>query len=63
MNILHFTGEGYGMMEGIEEYVVIVEDSENFEEHKAPNFILESVTEIADVPSSFPVGKNLVPQD
>ena len=62
MKILHFTGQGYGEMEGIDEYVVVIEDSGNVEEQRAPNFILESETEIEDLPSSFPFNFTLIKQ-
>jgi len=62
MKILHFMGEGKGMMSGISEYVIITENDEKNEQFKAPGFYLESETEIDDLPTSFPINQNLIPE-
>ena len=42
--LLHFTGEGHGMMSGVQEYIVLVEDDltdTECEDHAAPGFTLD----------------------
>ena len=62
MKLLHFMGEGYGVMSGIDEYVVFTENGESINEHKAPGFYLESETEIDDLPTVFPTETVLIPK-
>lgn len=65
MRVLHFTGEGKGWMKGIEEYVIVTDETvldSPIEDEIAPGFKLESETEIEDLPHSFPTETMLVPQ-
>lgn len=67
MRILHFTGKGYGFMEGVTEYVVLIEDDEDVDEQACPGFKLESNTlvksVITEMPTGLPMGSSLVPRD
>ena len=64
MRVLHFMGKGKGWMEGIEEYVIVTDETvvdSPIEDEIAPGFKLESETEIEDLPSSFPTETTLIP--
>jgi len=68
MRILHFAlneGEERGIwMKGVEEYVIITDESEEdrpIEDDRARGFALESQTEIEELPCSFPVNTTLIP--
>jgi len=57
-------GGATGWMKGIEEYVIITDESEEerpVEDDRAPDFALESQIEIEDLPLSFPVNTTLIP--
>jgi len=58
--LLHFRGEGYAAMAGVREYVYVLEEEDEEAEDPAPGFELVSKTEIADLPSSFPMETLLV---
>ena len=62
--LLYFRGEGQGLMQGITEYIVIVEDETLppvlIEEETAPGFALHSSIEIVDDVSALPCGMALV---
>ena len=64
MRILHFVGKGKGWMEGIEEYVIITEDERevsSVDGFKCPGFVLESETDIEDLPNTLPFETTLIP--
>jgi len=61
MKILHFIGEGKGVMSGIREYIVISDGQEEDEAHTAPGFKLESVTISRDLPTTLPINTTLIP--
>lgn len=63
MKVLYFRGVGFGFMNGIKEYVVIVDDpDEPIEDHLAPGFELVSVTELSeDLPNNLPLNTTLIP--
>ena len=61
MKVLHFTGKGYGEMDGVTEYIVIIEIDEDEDGQCAPGFELYSSTEV-DLPSSLPLNTTLVPK-
>jgi len=64
--LLHFTGQGYGSMAGVSEYVVIVDLSEELEDQRepAPGFNLSSETdlEVGDPPTTIPTNRVLAPR-
>ena len=64
MKVLHFIGEGKGTMEGIDEYVIFLDDDEeSVEDHKCPGFELEAETILLDgLPSMFPTETILIPK-
>lgn len=68
MRVLHFLcnkeGGATGWMKGVEEYIIITDESEEdrpIEDDRAPDFALESQTEIEELPCSFPVNTELIP--
>ena len=61
--ILHFTGEGQGVMEGLKEYICIADDEEELEElmEPAPGFELKRAVPIdCEDLGPFPCNVNLV---
>ena len=61
--ILHFTGEGQGVMGGLKEYICIVDDEEDLEElmEPAPGFELKRAVPIdCDDLGPLPCNVNLV---
>jgi len=63
MKILHYTGKGYGFMDGITEYVILSDDSDgNDEDHGCPGFTLDSETEVGELPGTLPLDEILIPR-
>lgn len=64
--LLHFTGEGYGEMAGVSEYVKIVDDGDALDEERegAPGFKLASETDLTidDPPCTIPSNRPLMPR-
>lgn len=61
--MLCFRGEGYGVMSGVKEYVVLVEDDDpaNPSDHAAPGFEVVGCVDVVGEVDSFPMYDPLVP--
>ena len=63
MKIRHFTGDGYGVYQGVFEIFIMDEDDTPVEDSCPPRFKLSREVDVSDAELIFPIGIPLIPLD